>query len=187
MSHDALDGLEEPEDYRLVTDRFARIASTAQEAIDEMRLVLYRLRPPEIDRWGLTRALEILVERANDLSVVNFNCELDQIDPAFDDDGAMHIYRIVQEGLNNIERHSKATKGQIVIKRLTDAVRIEITDDGHGFDVATQVQMDGNEPSLGLPGIIERARLLGGKAEILSALGEGVKIVIVISLPEANP
>ena len=186
MSHDALDGLEDPENYDLVTSRFARIASSAQKAIDEMHLVLYRLRPRELDRWGLTRALELLVERTNNNSTISFTCELDQIDQTFDYDSAIHIYRIVQEGLNNIERHSKATRGCIVIKRLPDAVRIEITDDGQGFDITTQVQMNGNETALGLSGIIERARLLGGKAEIFSEPRQGVRVVVMISLAEAR-
>lgn len=186
MSHDALDGLEDPENYEVVTERFARIASTAQEAIDEMHLVLYRLRPPEIDRWGLTRAIEILIERANKLSSINFTCELDQLDTAFDDDATIHIYRIVQEGLNNIERHSKATKGRIIVKRLTNTVKIEIADDGQGFGEAVQSQSKLNEQGLGLVGIIERARLLGGNADILSLPGHGVHIAVLVSLPDAN-
>jgi len=150
-----------------------------------MHVVLHRLRPRELDRWGLTRALELLVERTNNHSAISFTCELDQIDQTFVDDSAIHIYRIVQEGLNNIERHSKATRGRIVVKRLPEAVRIEIADDGQGFDVV-QVQINGNEPGLGLSGIIERARLLRGKAEIFSEPRQGVRIVVMISLAEAQ-
>jgi signal transduction histidine kinase/ligand-binding sensor domain-containing protein len=180
ISHYALDGLEEPDNYELVTERFAKIASLADKTTEEMRSAAYNLRPPEIDRLGLTRAIESLVDRFNRLPAIEFTRDLDQIDSAFDDDGKAHLYRIVQESLNNIVHHSQATKASLIIKLEAKAVRIEINDNGRGFDASA----NGNHPGLGLPGIAERARLLGGKAEIRSAPGRGARITVLINLPE---
>jgi signal transduction histidine kinase/ligand-binding sensor domain-containing protein len=183
ISHYALDGLEEPDNYDLVTERFAKIASLADKTIEEMRLVAYNLRPPEIDRLGLTCALEALVDRFNSLSTIEFTRDIDQIDSAFDDDGKAHLYRIVQESLNNIAHHSQATKASLVVRREAGVVRIEVCDNGQGFDP----EVNGNRPGLGLPGITERARLIGGKAEISSAPGQGARVTVIIILTEVKP
>jgi len=182
ISRHALDGLGEPDNYDLVTERFAKIASLAGKTIEETRSVAYNLRPPELDRLGLTRALEALVDQSNSLPAIRLSRDIDQIDSAFDDDDKAHLYRIVQESLNNIVRHSRATEACLVVRREARVVRIEIRDNGRGFDAGA----NGNRPSLGLPGITERARLLGGKAEIHSVPGQGTKITIIIALQEVK-
>jgi signal transduction histidine kinase len=180
ISRYALDGLDEPDDFELVTEHFAKIASLADKTIEEIRSAAYNLRSLEIDRLGLTRAIEALVNRFNRLPAIEFTCEVDQIDSAFDDDGKAHLYRIIQECLSNIVHHSQATEASLIIKREAKAVRIEINDDGRGFDA----NAGGNHPGLGLFGIAERARLLGGKAEIHSAPGQGAKVIVIIALQE---
>lgn len=184
ISHYALDGLGEPDNYDLVTEHFAKIAALAGEAVKELRAVAYNLRPPELDRLGLTRALQALVDRFNNLPAITFTCDVEQIDAAFGDDGKVHLYRIVQESLNNVVHHAQATEARLVIARQPSAVRIEIRDNGRGFDAAIQANGAGNRPGLGLSGITERARLLGGKAEIHSAPGQGTQIIVIITLPE---
>jgi len=183
ISHHALDGLGEMDNHDLIAERFAKIAALAGETIEDMRTAAYNLRPPELDRLDLTRALEALVERSGASSKIEFNCAVEQIDSAFENDGKTHLYRIIQESLNNIVRHSQATEASLVVKRETKAVKIEICDNGRGFDV----DLNGNRPGLGLSGIMERARLIGGKAEIRSAPGQGAKVTVIITLPEIKP
>lgn len=178
ISHHALNGLGEPDNYDLVTERFAKIAALAGDAIQELRQVAYHLRPPELDRLGLTRALEALIERFNSSSAIEFTCDVAQIDAAFDEDGKVHLYRIVQESLNNIMHHSQATKAHLSIRREPETVRLEIQDNGCGFAAHEQ------RLGLGLPGITERARLLGGQSDIRSTPGQGTHITIIIPPPE---
>ena len=184
ISHYALDGLATADDDELATRHFARIAALAGDAATELRLVAHNLRPPEIDRLGLTRALDALIDRFNRLSAIEFTCLLDQIDAAFDDDGRVHLYRIVQESLNNIISHSQADKAVVIIRREAGAVKIEISDNGEGCDLSGD---DGARAGLGLSGITERARLLGGRAEIRSMPGQGTTVTVIITQPERQP
>ncbi len=189
INRHALDGLDEPEKQELATEHFAKIASYAGKAINELRSVAYSLHPAEIDRLGLTRALAELAERFNASYAIEFTCDVispgNSIDSSLPGDGKVHLYRIVQECFNNIARHSQATKANLVVRREARVLRIEIRDNGHGFDPAAE--SNGNRAGLGLPGIKERARLLGGRAEITSALGQGAQVTIIIPLPEAKP
>lgn len=188
INRHALDGLDEPEKQELATEHFARIASYAGKAINELRSVAYSLHPAEIDRLGLTRALAELVRRFNVSYAIEFTCDVNSpgnsIDSSLPGDGKVHLYRIVQECFNNIARHSQATKASLVVRREAKALRIEIRDNGQGFDQAAE--SNGNRVGLGLSGITERARLLGGRAEIASAPGQGVQVTIIINLPEAT-
>jgi signal transduction histidine kinase len=89
------------------------------------------------------------------------------------------VYRIAQQALHNICRHSRAERAEIRLFRNEDRLRLEIEDWGIGFDPAGV-----NEDRFGLQGIRQRARLLRGRASIESAPGKGTRIVV--ELPAAN-
>ncbi len=181
ISNQALDGLDEPDNYDRTTERFAKIAALIRDANKDLHRVAYNLRPPELDERGLMQALTALLARFNSMSAVVFTSDLAPLDALLDNESQMHLYRIVQESLNNIVQHAAATQAHIAIHPATDALRIEIQDNGRGFAVPER-------PSgLGLSGITERAHLLGGEAEIRSAPGQGTQITVIIPLPENKP
>jgi two-component system, NarL family, sensor histidine kinase DegS len=92
------------------------------------------------------------------------------------------LFRSVQEAVNNIARHSGADNALIEIDRTTDALRIEIEDDGVGFDLGAVTSTPDSGRGLGLLGLRERIELLGGTATIDSSPGDGTRVTLSVPL-----
>jgi signal transduction histidine kinase len=93
------------------------------------------------------------------------------------------LYRIVQEALNNVAKHSAATRVALVLRRTLDHLQAIIEDDGRGFDACMVSQSGNGSGRLGLLGIQERLALLGGTLKVESALGSGATLIVRIPLP----
>jgi signal transduction histidine kinase len=91
----------------------------------------------------------------------------------------INFYRIVQEALNNIMKHSQATEVHIKIVRESERVMLTIRDNGVGFSLGTRASMGGTS-GFGLTGMVERAHLLGGELRVSSAPGEGTVLILQI-------
>jgi signal transduction histidine kinase len=159
----------------LANEQLAELRSTAQEALREMRLLIFELRPSVVEMQGLIPALrarlEAVEERAGMEVEINVTGKLDLSDRIQDG-----LYRIIQEALNNALKHAKAN--QIILNVTGDlsSIRIEVIDDGSGFNPDTAVEGGG----LGLDGMIERAELLGGSLTLESKPGSGTKVIIEV-------
>ena len=170
--------LQEPDNHQNVLEQMEEIADAAEQSLGEVREIAYNLRPFQIDRLGLTSAIESLVAKV-DTPDLRFVAQLDNIDKLLPPEMEINLYRIVQEGINNIIKHSAATKALISIKRSQGLIEVAIEDNGRGFD--TNVPRSGessNGSGFGLIGITERARILGGVPVIQSAAGQGTRIEI---------
>jgi signal transduction histidine kinase len=132
------------------------------------------LRPYQIDRFGLRRALVALVEQSADSSGIPIAAQVGDVDGAFPKDAEINLYRIVQEGLNNLARHAQAKRGRVEVAADDEKVVLTIEDDGVGFEAAS---LDGRG-GMGLSGIAERARILGGRSTIRSSPGRGTTITV---------
>jgi len=152
------------------------ISETNAAAIAEMRRISQDLHPYQLDHLGLTRALEALVESAQTASGIVFNQKFDLVDDAFSRDGATNLYRIVQEGVNNILKHSGAKNCRIVLERDVREVQLLMEDDGRGFNP------DESDNGMGLKNVAERTRILGGRLQLDAAPGRGVRLKITIPI-----
>jgi signal transduction histidine kinase len=101
-------------------------------------------------------------------------------------DTEINLYRLVQEGLNNIHKHAEAGRAIVKLVRAFPSIILRIEDDGKGFDVNARRAVSTNEKRMGLQSMEERVHLLGGKIEIQSQPMKGTKIVIRIPSREAN-
>ena len=140
-----------------------------------------QLRPPALDELGLCEALKILVEswRATD-STVDVELHLPDRFDLPDEKQSLALYRLVQEALTNIYRHAKATHASVVLSRIASPpeIRLRIQDDGIGID-------PDRPAGLGLTGMRERVRGLGGKLSFGVAPGGGGLIEVALpALPE---
>jgi signal transduction histidine kinase len=176
--------LSKSEDPKRVLDQVVDIGATASDAIREVREIAYNLRPVELDRLGLTKALRAMVKKVSTSTGINISADIDDVDNLFSSESEINLYRIVQESINNIVKHSGATEATIEIKRLTAAISIAISDNGRGFHAGATGPADGRPAGFGLMGIGERARMLGGKQAIQSVPGRGTTITISIDLKE---
>jgi signal transduction histidine kinase len=178
----ALLGLRDGADPALLR-QMSEISTVAGEAIEEVRKVSYGLRPYQIDRLGLKRALAALVEQADASSGIAMTAQVGEIDGVLAPEDEIHVYRIVQEGVSNLVRHAGATKGEVEVVVRNEAIELRIQDNGTGFDTAST---PGGRAGLGLTGIAERARILGGRSTIRSAPGQGTAVIVSIPLRSPN-
>jgi signal transduction histidine kinase/ligand-binding sensor domain-containing protein len=173
-----------PTDER-VKKTLTDISETALQSVDEARRIAHHLRPHLIDDLGLTQAINAMLNNVADSSGIRFGCELERIDNHFSKEDEINLYRIVQECLNNIVKHSGATEAGVRITKSLHMVVIEIEDNGQGFDPQTNSATAG-ATGLGLKDIAERARILNGIHQIDSVPGKGTKITTRLNLQGAR-
>ena len=159
----------------LANDQLRELRATAQEALREMRLLIFELRPSVVEMQGLVPALrarlEAVEERAGMEVEINMDENLELSDRIQDG-----LYRIAQEALNNALKHAKASKIILNLTGTLSKVTLEIMDDGLGFKPDEAVEGGG----LGLDGIIERAELLNAELILDSWPGRGTTIRIEV-------
>lgn len=150
-----------------------------QTTADEVRRISLELRPKMLDDLGLQATIEWLLnefEKGHPDVVVSRDIEID--DKHIDARLKLTIYRILQECLNNVAKHSHATELFVMLNHKQQAIELEVRDNGEGFD-----KSNGNNTALsnglGLHGIKERVELSGGAIEIRSAKWSGTQIRVV--------
>jgi signal transduction histidine kinase len=132
-----------------------------------------------LDRLGLTKAIEGIVRSVSAASGIRFSSELDNIDDVFEEELRINFYRIVQECLNNVVKHSSASEARIRIKRDGQHLVLSVDDNGCGFTPGNGAGATARN-GFGLTGLAERARLLGGDLTIHSAPGRGTAVRLEI-------
>jgi signal transduction histidine kinase/ligand-binding sensor domain-containing protein len=157
------------------------ISDEASSAIEETRAISYNLRPFHLDRLGLTKAIEAMIRTAGTASSIHFTSDLDNIDDLFAEDLRINFYRIVQESLGNIMKHSQATEVAICLKRSAENVVLTIEDNGRGFTPGAHASR-ASTSGFGLTGMAERASLLGGVFKVRSTMGYGTTVTVEIRL-----
>ncbi len=155
------------------------ISKKSQNTIDEIRQISRNLRPYLIDRLGLTRAIGAMIEDMDKTSATDFLFHSEEIDQCFPEKSEIQIYRIVQECLNNIIKHSKAGEAVITLLIQDNFLVITIKDDGIGMGESDE-KLFARKFGFGLSGIAERVRILNGKFDIRSSAGGGTNIFITI-------
>jgi signal transduction histidine kinase len=169
------------QDHAPSREQFDEITTSMSQSIEEVRQIAYNLRPYHLDRLGLTQALEEMVERVADASRITFSTELDPVDGIFSKDAEISLFRIVQESVNNIVKHSSATEARVQAVRDGPRLRITVWDNGKGF--TPRDASGGAERGFGLAGMAERVRMLGGARTIQSVPGQGTTVAIELELP----
>lgn len=164
-----------------VSSRIARAKGTVEQTLRIVRDIAMLLRPSMLDDLGLVPALAWLFKEVSRPSGIEIHSN---IDPALDKLPDAHrtcIYRIVQEALTNVSRHSAAHNVDVSIRRADDRVIGFVVDDGRGFDRAAQ-----KRGGLGLLGMEERVREVGGSVEVGSSPGKGTHIEFRLPWPEST-
>ncbi|HMS41852.1 MAG TPA: two-component regulator propeller domain-containing protein [Pyrinomonadaceae bacterium] len=157
-------------------EQFDEIGESVTDALSEVRHIAYNLRPLHIERLGLTATIEEMIEDVEAASGIEINCDIVSVDDLFTKDDEINFYRIVQECLNNIIKHSKATKASVEVFRENGQIILNLKDNGSGFETEN---LNGNR-GLGLNGIAERVKILGGNYSIESEIGKGTSVSVKI-------
>jgi two-component system sensor histidine kinase DegS len=147
-----------------------------REALKDIRIISRDLRPSILDDLGLLPSIEWLCEQVNkDYSIVA-KLTVSGTERKLSREAELILFRIIQEALRNIGKHSKATQADIYVEFYDKRVVVKIADNGVGFDIPPNLGALPQTGKLGLAGIQERVRLLGGTVRIESAPGKGTRI-----------
>lgn len=158
-----------------------RISALAKETLEELRAISRGLHPVTLEKLGLKAAIESLINESDAYSPIFFTYEIDSIDGHLSSEQELHLYRMIQEALQNILKHSKAKSAFIRIQKKSSGMHVIIKDTGKGFDVAADSH---TQQSLGMKTLMERAAILNSKLQISSIPGKGTKIEI--NIPYTN-
>jgi signal transduction histidine kinase len=163
--------------------QFEAISEAALQAINEVRSIAYDLRPYELDRLGLTKALESVTQRAAAAGGFRTELDLELIDDLLPPEFEINLYRIVQEAVTNAVKYAQARTLTVTIKSLEQGLHLIVRDDGRGFAWAEGLPVPSVKGGLGLVGIAERAKIMGGQANFESSPGQGTTLTVTIPLP----
>jgi signal transduction histidine kinase len=165
------------------------INTIASRTINEVREIAYNLGPYHLERLGFEKSIRDMATRLAKSSGVNITTKLDAVDGALSSETQMSLYRVAQEALNNMAKHSRATETRIELKRESLGVRLTVTDNGCGFDPQTAKASevpDVSRAGFGLNGMAERVRLLGGAFTIRSAPEQGTTVEAFLPDPDGK-
>ncbi|MFN2226460.1 MAG: GAF domain-containing protein [Anaerolineae bacterium] len=154
---------------------------TAQEALREMRLLIFELRPLALAQRGLAGALQARLDAVEKRGGVEAELRISGVEDMAGADwlplaAQQELYYVAQEALNNSLKHARAGNVRVCLELEDDGVRLEVTDDGAGFDLEKVADCGG----LGLPGMRERVQRLDGQLRIESAPGQGTRLTVEI-------
>ncbi len=157
------------------------LAKLAQETLDDIRVIAQQLRPSVLDDMGLQAALRWLAEDGRErlhlnVNVVSGETKTLHLPPVYE----TTLFRIAQESLTNSARYADATEVQVRLTHKQQEVRLVLSDNGRGFDVAEAHQ------GLGLRGMRERATLLQGTLNLRTAPGQGTTVEVVLPLDSSK-
>jgi hypothetical protein len=151
------------------------MSALIDNTVHTVRRIATELRPGVLDAFGLVAATEWAMQDFSTRSGVraNFVNRL-ATEPELGGERDTHVFRVVQEALTNVARHSSASAVAVELTDAPDEIVVTVQDNGRGFDLVPGWA----KGSLGLHGMRERARLLGGKLELDSASGRGTRVTL---------
>jgi signal transduction histidine kinase len=170
-------------DASAVAAKLADVREITEGALHAIRDLSHLLHPAMLDDLGLVAALEHLTAGLGARHRIRVEFHQAQMTPRLPPEMETAIYRIVQEGLNNVAKHAAATTCKVSISRDAELVRLLIEDDGIGF--AAEPGSDVTRHGLGLIGIRERAALLGGFLRVVTAPGRGTRLFVELPVNRA--
>src|ERR1700723_674483 len=167
------------------TDMIREAIVLSQKASDEIRTLSYLLYPPTLDYAGLRSALEWYVEGFMQRSKVKVDLHVSLGPDRLSEIVERTLFRIVQESLTNIYRHSGSDTASVKIEVRSDVVRLEVADSGKGIaeDILATLNSSGGQLGVGIRGMRERVRQLGGWLQTGSR-PSGTTIVVTLSVTE---
>jgi signal transduction histidine kinase len=158
------------------------ITAEVRQALEEIRAVARRLRPPELDELGVRAALEAHARRLTEGRDLRVDFQGTIPESCLSEDARLALFRIAQEALTNAVRHAGARIVRARFVRAADALVAEVEDDGRGFDLPDTLQQGAG---FGLMGMEERASYAGGSLAVVSRPGTGTRLRLV--LPWVTP
>jgi signal transduction histidine kinase len=154
------------------------LENLAEQTIENLRRLTRALRPIYLEDLGLVTALEMLARETSQNNHLTVDVQKTGQERRLSREVELSLYRIAQEALNNVVKHSKATRADLTITFEVSEIQMEVSDNGNGFIVPNSPTELAPNGHFGLLGIHERADLIGARLEIESALGKGTNLKV---------
>jgi len=168
---------------RAVTEALKRMQESMNTLAKDMHAIARQLHPSMLDDLGLVDAIETACATFSHHEGLPVQFRSGDVPGSLSPEVSLNLYRIVQEGLNNISKHAGASSVSVSIEAKNDAIHLSIIDDGAGFDRPALDRIRG----LGLASMRERVDIMGGALTIESAPNQGTKIRVVVPLSGEQP
>ncbi len=153
------------------------IDELAESTLEELRSISKGLHPVTLERIGITAAVESMVREIDAHTDIFFTQEIDNIDTLLPKNSVLHVYRIIQESLNNMVKHSEAKSASVAIINNIETIDVVIKDNGKGFDFLRTLRTNKN---LGMKTLMERSKIIGGKFRIYTEPTRGTIVELII-------
>lgn len=153
-------------------ERMAALAAELHDTLDEIRRIARELRPEALDDLGLINALIALSSRISEQGGVIIERRFADNLPALSEELELVVYRVAQEALTNVIRHSEASRALIELTKADRGIALKVSDEGQGMPTAP------TDETIGIEGMRERALLVGGTLTIESAPGAGTTVLL---------
>jgi signal transduction histidine kinase len=163
----------------------AECATLASQCTAQIRTASYLLHPPLLDELGLESALRWLVDGFTQRSGIEVTLNLPESLPRLGDDYELTLFRVTQEALANVHRHSGSPTARVRLQCEADYLELEVADQGHGMppEKLGDLETGHNALGVGVPGMRERLRQLGGELKIVSGPA-GTRVKVTLPRPE---
>ena len=168
-----------------VADTTRSLRTVAEEAVADLRRMARNLRPRVLDDLGLLSAVEWLAEDLRERTDLNVHFNTSGHPCDLSGDQELGAFRIVQEALNNIEKHAHASTVDVSIDCIANRLHLSVRDDGAGFNPNPETSAFAQQGRYGILGMQERARLNNGDLEITSNTGDGTTITLDLTRTES--
>lgn len=153
--------------------------SLASNTLEELRAISRGLHPAILERLGPTAAIRNMVDEVDSNTSIFFTHEIDDIDALLSREASLHLYRIIQEVLNNMVKHAEARAASVTVEKNKHAIIATIADNGKGFEISEKTK---SGSSLGMKTLLERAKILHSKIDIKSQLDKGTTVTLTIPI-----
>jgi signal transduction histidine kinase/ligand-binding sensor domain-containing protein len=170
----ALMSLNKPDEHQRMVDQMREISEASAAALQEAREIAHNLHPAQIEHLGLPAALTTLVESVRGGTSVQFETKIEEPGTAVSRDEAINIYRIAQESLSNLIKHSHADRAIVALYENNGRLYFSVEDNGRGIP-------GGTSDGLGLKGIRERAQIINADLQIESIAGKGTRLTVSLA------
>jgi len=166
------------DDQKELKERIESVSAMIDDTVEKVQRITSKLRPDILDELGLIPAIEWQAEEFKKVTGINYSLSLMQDEISIDEEKSTAIFRIFQEALTNVMRHSSATKVNISIQKKEKNLILKIKDNGKGIK-PEQIK---DPRSLGLIGMKERAMIFGGEVTIEGMPGSGTEVIVEMPL-----
>lgn len=162
--------------------RLKDIAETARQAIQHARRMAHNLRPGLLEELGFTKAVRANAEKAAHAGGISVSLALDAVDGLLPPEFEVSLFRIIQESVNNILKHARASEARITLTKQPAGLRLVVEDNGPGFAPDRLEATPPEQRGFGLRQIAERARMMGARMDLQSQPGQGTRLIVEIPL-----